>query len=111
MQPLQSLEWGSALDLSHAVILNAEHVITVIIHTDLHRLSFCMQVALRNEPDRRQALEGPRHVASSGFITAWNRDKTSESVVLFLRALAASHMLQNQQFYDERCQMVWPPSG
>ena len=72
-------------------------------------LSFSMQIALRSEPGRRQSMGRQTFVASQELIRIWNKDKTSDAVVLFLRALAAFYMLQNPELYGWRLQTSMHP--
>ena len=59
-----------------------------------------LQNAVRLEPRYSGTLDESTLVPSQELIDMWNRDKVSDSVVLFLRALAANHMLQRQEPYN-----------
>ena len=59
-----------------------------------------MQNALRHEPDFRHVMDRHTAVASTQLIAAWNKAAVSDSVVLFMRAVAAVHMLDHRERFD-----------
>ena len=70
-----------------------------------------VQDALRKEHSARtQYLGGQVNVPSRELITLWNGAQVSDSIVLFLRALAAYHMATNEREYRTTYQALFDGS-
>ena len=53
------------------------------------------------EPHSRRIKDGRTAVPSQAMIKHWNKAEVSDSVVLFLRAVTAVHILQHPSFHQD----------
>ena len=59
-----------------------------------------MQEALYHETKCRRVVDRGTAVPCQNLINEWNHEQTSDSIVLFMRAVTAVHMLDRPGFYD-----------